>query len=315
MPSETPLRRTSSLGPRPLAQVVPRGRTVGRGSRILLCDSESQSLHALRVVLRHAGFEVDATDRAAQALDRSAICVPAAAFVECLLRDGSGIDVCRRLREWSAMPVLMLSAVSDEEQLLRAFEAGADDYLTKPLRPLELVARLRAHLRRAEGLQEAPAVRIGGLEIDLAARAVRKDGYDVHLTPMEFKLLRVLVRNRGRMITHDSLLKQVWGPAYIDAKQALRAHIANLRRKIEPEYGACLIRTEPRVGYRFADTHHEHPGQQQSAVELSDCQIPEHRFVVSTTQGAAVWVRQDSRYSSDTVPRVQRGPSGSQTLR
>jgi two-component system KDP operon response regulator KdpE len=115
---------------RPLAQ-VPARRTVGRGSRILLCDSESQSLHALRVVLRRAGFEVDATEGAAEALDRSAVRVPAAAFVECLLPDGSGIEVCRRLREWSAMPVLMLSSVSDEEQLLHAFEAGADDYLTK----------------------------------------------------------------------------------------------------------------------------------------------------------------------------------------
>jgi DNA-binding winged helix-turn-helix (wHTH) protein len=158
-------------------------------------------------------------------------------------------------------------------------------------------------------------MRIGDLEIDLAARTVRKDGCDIHLTPMEFKLLSVLVRNRGRVIAHDSLLKQVWGPAYIDAKQALRAHITNLRRKIEPEYGACLIRTEPRVGYRFAATHHEHLGQQRSAVELSDCQISQPRSVVSTPQGAGVWIRQDSRYSSDTIPRVQRDPTGSRTLR
>jgi two-component system, OmpR family, KDP operon response regulator KdpE len=249
---------TSNFPAPPLAQVPERPVVSGR-SRVLLCDSESQTLHALRVVLCRAGFEVDATERAADALDRSAIRLPAAAIVECLLPDGDGLEVCRRLREWSSMPVLMLSAVSDEEQQVRAFNAGADDYLTKPFRPEELVARLRAklrraELRRAEGLHEERAVRIGGLEVDLAAHAVRRDGCVIHLTPMEFKLLSVLVRNRGRLITHDSLLKQIWGPAYVDAKQTLRAHIANLRRKIEPEYGACLIRTEPRVGYRFADT-------------------------------------------------------------
>jgi two-component system, OmpR family, KDP operon response regulator KdpE len=310
MPSETLARQTSSLRARPLAQVLGR-RVVGRGSRILICDSESQSLHALRVVLRRAGFEVDATERAAEALDRSAIRLPAAAIVECLLPDGDGVEVCRRLREWNSMPVLMLSAVSDEEQQVRAFDAGADDYLTKPFGPEELVARLRARLRRAEGLEEEPTVRIGGLEVDLAAHAVRRDGYVIHLTPTEFKLLSVLVRNRGRMMTHDTLLKQVWGPAYIDAKQTLRGHIANLRRKIEPEYGACLIGTEPRLGYRFADTDHEDPGQRPSAIELSGCQIPQPRVVVSTTQGAAVWVRQDSRYSSDTSPPVRRDPSAS----
>jgi two-component system, OmpR family, KDP operon response regulator KdpE len=311
MPSETLGSQTSSLRAGPLAH-VPGRRVVSRGSRILICDSESQSLHALRVVLRRAGFEVDATERAAEALDHSAIRVPAAAIVDCLLPDGDGVEVCRRLREWNSMPVLMLSAVSDEEQQVRAFDAGADDYLTKPFRPQELVARLRARLRRAEGLEEEPTVRIGGLEVDLAAHAVRRDGYVIHLTPTEFKLLSVLVRNRGRMMTHDTLLKQVWGPAYVDAKQTLRGHIANLRRKIEPEYGACLIRTAPHVGYRFAETHHQHPGEQPSAIELSGCQVRQPRFVVSTTQGAGLWVRQDSRYSSDTTLPVQRDPSASQ---
>jgi two-component system, OmpR family, KDP operon response regulator KdpE len=304
----------STFPARPLAQGPGRGMA-GRVSRILLCDSESQSRRAIRVVLRRAGFEVDATERAAEALDRSAIRLPAAAIVECLLPDGDGVEVCRRLREWSSMPVLMLSSVSDEEQQVRAFDAGADDYLTKPFGPQELVARLRAKLRRAEGLQEEPAVRIGGLEVDLAAHAVRRDGYVIHLTPIEFQLLSVLVRNRGRMITHDTLIKQVWGLAHIDAKQTLRCHIANLRRKLEPEFGACLIRTEPRVGYRFADTRHEHPEQRSSAIELSGCQMPQSRFTVSTTHGAGVWVRQDSRYSSDTTRPVRRDPNALQTRR
>jgi two-component system KDP operon response regulator KdpE len=292
MSSGTLAPPTSSFPAGPLPQVPGRGM-LGPINRILLCDGEAQSLRALRIVLHRAGFEVDTTERAADALDWSAIRLPAAAIVECLLPDGDGVEVCRRLREWSSMPVLMLSSVSDEAQQVRAFDAGADDYLTKPVGPEELVARLRAKLRRAEGLHEEPAVRSRGLEVDLAARAVRRDGAAIHLTPTEFKLLSVLVRNRGRMITHDTLLKQVWGAAHADAKQTLRRHIANLRRKIEPECGTCVIRTEPRVGYRFADTYHEHPGQRSSAIGLSGRQMLQPRFKVSTTHGAVVWVRQE----------------------
>jgi two-component system, OmpR family, KDP operon response regulator KdpE len=271
MSSESLASQTSSFRARALTQVPGRLMT-GRGSRILLCDSESQSLQALRTVLCRAGFEVDATETAAEALGRSAIRLPAAAIVEYLLPDGDGVEVCRRLREWSSMPVLMLSAVSNEAQQVRAFDAGADDYLTKPFGPEELVARLRAKLRRAEGHQEEPSVRMGGLEVDLAGHAVRRDGHVIALTPTEVKLLSVLVRNRGRTITHDTLLERVWGPAYVDAKQTLRVHIANLRRKIAPEYGACVIRTEPGVGYRFTSAHQAHPGQRPSVVELSDRQ-------------------------------------------
>ena len=204
-----------------------------------MCDAESQSLHALRVVLHGAGFEVDATRTAAEALDRGALRLPAAAIIELVLPDGDGVEVCRRLREWSAMPVILLSAVRDEEEQVRAFEAGADDYVTKPFRPRELVARLLANLRRAEPGGEEPRVKLDGLEIDLAARVVRRDGEEVHLTPIEFKLLRVLTQNRGRLLTHNALLQQVWGAAYMDARQTLRAHIANLRRKIEPTDGSA----------------------------------------------------------------------------
>jgi two-component system KDP operon response regulator KdpE len=220
--------------------------------RILVCDDESQSLHALRVVLHGAGFEVDATRNAGEALDRSALCVPAAAIIELELPDGDGVAVCRRLREWSAMPVIILSGFGDEEEQVRALEAGADDYVTKPFRPRELVARLVAHLRRAESGWDEPRVDVDGLEIDLAARAVRRDGNEIHLTPIEFKLLSVLLRDQGRLLTHDVLIRQVWGPTYLDARQTLRAHIANLRSKIEPGDGRRLINTEPGVGYRLA---------------------------------------------------------------
>jgi two-component system, OmpR family, KDP operon response regulator KdpE len=230
-------------------------RAVSGRRRILLCDADSQSLHALRVMLHRAGFDVDTTRTAAEALDRAALRLPMAAIVELLLPDGDGVEVCRRLREWSAMPVLVVSAACDEDVQVRAFEAGADDYVAKPFRPRELVARLRANLRRAEPGGEEPCLELDGLEIDLAARAVRREGDDVHLTPIEFKLLRVLAQNRGRLLTHDALLRQVWGAAYTDARQTLRAHIANLRRKIEPDDGERLIHTDHGVGYRLADAH------------------------------------------------------------
>jgi two-component system, OmpR family, KDP operon response regulator KdpE len=230
-------------------------RKVSDRRRILVCDAESQSLHALRVVFHGAGFEVDATRTAAEALDRGALRAPAAAIIELVLPDGDGVELCRRLREWSAIPVILLSAVCDEEEQVRAFGAGADDYVTKPFRPRELVARLLANLRRAEPERDEPCVELDGLEIDLAARAVRREGYEVHLTPIEFKLLRVLTENRGRLLTHNTLLHQVWGAAYTDARQTLRAHIANLRRKIEPADGECLIHTDHGVGYRLADLH------------------------------------------------------------
>jgi two-component system KDP operon response regulator KdpE len=221
--------------------------------RILLCDAESQSLHALRVVFHGAGFEVDATRTAAEALDRGALSRPTAAIIELVLPDGDGVQICRRLRNWSDMPVILLSAVRDEGEQVRAFEAGADDFVTKPFRPRELVARLRANLRRAEPGGEEPCVELDGLEIDLAARAVRRDGHEIHLTPIEFKLLTVMTQNRGRLLTHNALLEHVWGAAYTDARQTLRAHIANLRRKIEPADGERLIRTDHGVGYRLAD--------------------------------------------------------------
>jgi two-component system KDP operon response regulator KdpE len=220
--------------------------------RVLVVDDELQILRALRVVLRDAGFEVIAAQSAAEALDRAAVRPPQAAIVDLVLPDGDGIEVTRRLREWSEMPILVLSAVGEEEQKVRALEAGADDYVTKPFGARELVARLQAALRRASPADE-PRIEAEGLEVDLAARTVRRDGAPVHLTPIEFDLLRVLTRNRGRLMTHRSLLVEVWGPGYADDVQALRTHIARLRAKIEPEGPVPrYIVTDPGVGYRFA---------------------------------------------------------------
>jgi two-component system, OmpR family, KDP operon response regulator KdpE len=223
-----------------------------REPRVLVCDDEPQIVRALKVVLREAGFAVDATATAAEALDTAAVRPPDAAVIDLMLPDGDGIDVCRQLRSWSRMPILVLSAIGEEDQKVAALEAGADDYVTKPFGPRELVARLHAVMRRAGAAVDEPTIAVDGLEIDLAARAVRREGAEVHLTPTEYELLRTLVRNRGRLLTHRMLLTEVWGPQYADDTRVLRTHVANLRRKIEPEGARRYIRTDPGVGYRFA---------------------------------------------------------------
>jgi two-component system KDP operon response regulator KdpE len=225
---------------------------MSQGRLVLVCDDEPQILRALRVILRDAGFEVVTAQFAQEALDAAALRAPDAAIVDLILPDGNGIDVCRSIREWSEMPILVLSAVGEETEKIRALDAGADDYVTKPFAPGELIARLNAALRRT-GRAEEPSVSIDGLEVDLAGHRVSRQGEEIHLTPKEFDLLRVLARNRGRLMTHRALLGEVWGHAYEEDTHTLRVHIANLRRKIEPDPGAPrYIRTDPGIGYRFA---------------------------------------------------------------
>lgn len=223
--------------------------------RILVCDDELQILRALKVVLRDAGFEPVPVATATEALDVAAVRPPDAAIVDLVLPDGDGIEVCARLREWSAMPIIVLSAVGDEDEKVRALEAGADDYVVKPFGPRELVARLQAALRRAGAAAAAdePAIVSGDLVIDLAARVVRRGGEEVHLTPIEYDLLRALVRHRGKLLTHRQLLLEVWGPGYEHDTATLRTHVANLRRKIDGE-AFRHIRTDPGVGYRFTES-------------------------------------------------------------
>jgi two-component system KDP operon response regulator KdpE len=225
---------------------------VNDGARVLVCDDEPQILRALKVILRDAGYEPVVATSGEEALDQAAVKPPAAAIVDLMLPDIDGVEVTKRLREWSEMPIIVLSAVGEEGAKVRALAAGADDYVTKPFGPPELVARLEAVLRRAPGGGEEPTVEIGELTIDLAAHTVRRDGEDVHLTPTEFQLLRALVRNRGRLMTHRALLTEVWGPAWSEDTATLRTHVANLRRKIEAGGGKRLIRTDPGVGYRIA---------------------------------------------------------------
>ena len=220
-------------------------------SRVLVCDDELQILRGLKIMLGEAGFDVVATQSAQGALDAAALQLPEAAIVDLVLPDGDGVDVCRQLRGWSQMPIIVLSAIGDEDVKIAALDAGADDYVTKPFSPRELIARLHAVLRRAPSATEEPTISVDGLEIDLAARRVWRDGQEVRLTPTEYELLRILARNRGRLLTHRALLTGVWGPQQADDTQALRTHIANLRRKIEPGGEPRYIRTDARIGYRF----------------------------------------------------------------
>ena len=223
------------------------------GRRILACDDELKILRALKLVLRPAGFDVVTAASIEEALDVVAVTPVEAAIIDLVLPDGNGVDLCRRLREWSTMPIIVLSAIGEEQEKVRALDAGADDYVTKPFGPQELVARLQAVLRRASPEPEESVVSAAGLEVDLAAHVVRRDGEEIHLTRTEFELLRVLVRNRGRLMTHRALLTEVWGQEYADDVTVLRGQIANLRRKIEPPRGPRrhYVRTESGVGYRF----------------------------------------------------------------
>jgi two-component system KDP operon response regulator KdpE len=220
--------------------------------RVLVCDDEPQILRALRIVLRDAGFEAMPASTAKEALDVAALHPPDAAIIDLMLPDGDGIEVTRTLREWTKAPIVVLSAIGEEDEKVRALEAGADDYVTKPFGPRELVARLQAVLRRATPEPGEPILRADGLELDLAAHTVRVDGREVHLTPIEFGLLTALMTNRGRLLTHRALLIEVWGQAYAEDVATLRTHIANLRRKIDAGGAHRYIRTDPGVGYRFA---------------------------------------------------------------
>jgi two-component system KDP operon response regulator KdpE len=202
------------------------------GHRVLICDDEPQVLHALTLILSEAGYDVVSSTRAQEALDRAALRPPAAAIIDLLLPDGDGVQLCRRLREWSAMPILVLSGVDEEREKVRALTAGADDFVTKPFGAAELVARLGAALRRVAASSGEPFIAVDGLEIDFAARTVRADGREIRLTPIEYDLLRVLVQNRGKVMTHRTLLLDVWGPGHETDAPMLRFHISNLRRKM-----------------------------------------------------------------------------------
>jgi two-component system KDP operon response regulator KdpE len=221
---------------------------------VLVVDDEPQIVRGLKIILRNAGYAVEAAETASEALAALAARPPDALVLDLVLPDGTGVAVCEEVRRWSQLPILVLSAVGDEREKVRALDAGADDYVTKPFGTDELLARLRALMRRSIQPGGDPVIELGELSIDLADRSVKRDGDDVHLTPIEFDLVRVLAQHRGRLVTHRQLLREVWGPEYGAETHYLRVHVAHIRRKLEPDPSRPrYVITEPGVGYRLRD--------------------------------------------------------------
>jgi two-component system, OmpR family, KDP operon response regulator KdpE len=224
-----------------------------RPKRILVVDDERQIVRALRVGLTAHGYEVLTATNGDEALDLAAATPPDAVILDLGLPGLDGLEVCRTLREWASVPILILSARTQEREKVAALDLGADDYITKPFGMDELLARLRAALRRAAAIPPAEAIlQAGDLRIDFSRRLVTVAGQEVHLTPTEYSLLKVLATNPDRVLTHGVLLRSVWGSEYGEEAHYLRVFVRQLRQKIEPEPSRPHhILTEPGVGYRF----------------------------------------------------------------
>jgi two-component system, OmpR family, KDP operon response regulator KdpE len=221
------------------------------GQRVLVVDDEPQILRALQMQLRGAGYAVETAATAKDALAQAAMRPPEAVILDLLLPDGSGTDVCRELRRWSSAPILVLSAVGEEKEKIAALDAGADDYVTKPFSGEELLARLRAALRRT-GPSTEPVIEVGELRIDREKRSVTMAGEAISLTPTEYDLLRLLAENEGKLLTHPAILRAIWGPAYREESNYLHVYVSHLRRKIEPDPARPrYLLNQAGVGYRL----------------------------------------------------------------
>ncbi|GAA3433052.1 response regulator [Kutzneria kofuensis] len=224
-------------------------------TKVLVVDDEPQIVRALRINLSARGYQVLTAHDGASALRAAAETKPDVVVLDLGLPDLDGTDVIAGLRGWTTVPILVLSARTDSSDKVEALDAGADDYVTKPFGMDELLARLRAAVRRsatsnADG--EEAVVETASFTVDLAAKKVHRDGEEVHLTPTEWGVLEVLVRNRGRLVAQKQLLQDVWGPQYATESHYLRVYLAQLRRKLEPEPSRPRhLLTEPGMGYRF----------------------------------------------------------------
>lgn len=224
--------------------------------RILVVEDEAPIRKFLRITLESHGYRMLEAETAAGALRIASEEPPDAVILDLGLPDADGLDVIRRLREWSVVPIIVLSARGREADKITALDGGADDYLTKPFGAGELLARLRVALRHAARTSRAddPIFQVGGLKVDHTARRVFIDDVEVRLTPTEYRLLTTLVRHAGKVVTHRQLLKEVWGPGSVEENQYLRVYLGQLRRKIERETTRPrYLLTEPGVGYRLAD--------------------------------------------------------------
>jgi two-component system KDP operon response regulator KdpE len=224
------------------------------GARILVIDDEPQILRAVRVSLSALGFQVETAADGQTGLAAAALHPPDVVILDLMLPDTEGLDVCARLREWTDVPIIVLSAKGEEHEKVRALDGGADDYLTKPFGLSELLARIRVAMRHAGSGRpgEGGVVQTGDLLIDLARRLVFKGGQEVHLTPTEYEIVRCLASNADRVLTHRQLLQSALGSEYLDATQNLRVFIAGLRKKLEddPSRPRYLV-TDSGVGYRL----------------------------------------------------------------
>jgi two-component system KDP operon response regulator KdpE len=221
-------------------------------SRILVVDDDRPLLRALHITLSARGYDVHTAQDARSALDVAAHHPPDLAIVDLGLPDLDGVNIITALRGWSTAPIIVLSARYGEPSKINALDAGADDYITKPFGMGELLARIRAALRRATPANDQPVVTTADFTVDLAAKRVTTAGGETRLTPTEWHLLEILVRNPGKLVTHQHLLHEVWGPGYESETSYLRVHMANLRRKLEPDPARPrYLRTDPGLGYRF----------------------------------------------------------------
>lgn len=221
-------------------------------TRVLVVDDEPQILRALATNLRARDYTVDLAATGEEALTVAAAHPPDVVILDIGLPGIDGIDVVRALRDWTAVPIIILSVREGEPDKVAALDAGADDYVTKPFGMNELLARLRAAVRRATPDDAEVTVTTADFLIDLAAKKVVRDGGEVHLTPTEWGLVEVLVRNRGKLVGQRQLLQEVWGPAYEKETNYLRVYMAGLRRKLEPNQSQPVyFLTEPGMGYRF----------------------------------------------------------------
>jgi two-component system KDP operon response regulator KdpE len=222
---------------------------------VLVVDDEIQIRRSLRLTLESAGYRVAEAETGNLGLSGAAAKPPDGVVLDLGLPDLDGLTVLRRLREWSKVPVLVLTVRDAEDDKIAALDAGADDYLTKPFSSRELLARLRAVLRRVQPAPESALVSFGEIEIDLAARQVRRGGAEVKLTGKEYALLRLLVQHRGRVVTHREILRQVWGPQAEESTHYLRVQMTHLRKKLESEpQQPRHLRTESGIGYRLVES-------------------------------------------------------------
>jgi two-component system KDP operon response regulator KdpE len=221
---------------------------------ILVIDDEVQIRRLLRLTLEASGYAVREAETAALGLNEAAVRRPDLIILDLSLPDASGLDVLRRLREWTQLPVLILSVRGTEADKITALDSGADDYLTKPFGGGELLARVRVLLRRTQPATEPSIAKFDDVEVDFTKRTVVRAGSAVHLTAKEYALLRLLLQHRGKVLTHRQLLRDVWGPAHEQDTHYLRVHMANLRKKVEaiPEQPRFL-KTESGIGYRFSE--------------------------------------------------------------